>query len=33
MMFNNGSIFLIEYNGGHIDTEVDTRIKNDVGKQ
>lgn len=29
----NGSIFVLEYKGGHIDTADDARIKNDIGKQ
>lgn len=29
----DGSIFVLEYKGGHIDTADDARIKNDVGKQ
>lgn len=29
----DGSIFVLEYKGGHLDTADDARIKNDVGKQ
>ena len=29
----DGSIFVLEYKGGHIDTADDARIKNDIGKQ
>lgn len=29
----DGSIFVLEYKGGHLDTADDARIKNDIGKQ